>query len=85
MTVSWTRATLETHVTVLSARHQGRDFVDAIAELADTLDGEEVVMLREILLQRAHDEGAYHAKRFDPLIEERRRRRWWQFPRRPHR
>jgi uncharacterized membrane-anchored protein len=82
MTVGWTRATLDTHVTVLSARHDGKEFVDAIAELAATLDDNEVVMLREILLQKAHDEGVY-AQLLAQRIDAPREPRWRLFRRRP--
>lgn len=53
MPVPWTRASLETHVTVLAARYEGKDLVDAIASFAATLDEDEVAILQEILLARA--------------------------------
>jgi len=53
MPVPWTRASLETHLTVLAARHEGKELVDAIAAFAATLDEDEVATLREILLARA--------------------------------
>jgi uncharacterized tellurite resistance protein B-like protein len=49
----WTRSSLETKVMVLAAQLEGKAFVDAIAELAATLDDEQRATLREILLQRA--------------------------------
>ena len=52
----WTRASLDTRVTVLRAQHDGQEFVDAIAELASTLDDDELKMLREIVLARAKEE-----------------------------
>ena len=53
MPVPWTRASLETHVTVLAARHEGQALVDAIAAFAATLDEDEIAILQEILLARA--------------------------------
>ena len=54
--MSWTRASLETRVTVLRAQLDGQEFVDAIVELASTLDKDELDMLREIVLARAKNE-----------------------------
>jgi hypothetical protein len=76
VTVGWTRATLETHVTVLAARHEGKSFVEAIAVLAADLDDDEITMLREILLRRAREEGVYSQaleERIDAPREARRR------------
>jgi hypothetical protein len=84
MTVEWTQATLETHVTVLSAQHEGKAFVDEIAKLAATLDDDQVVMLREILLQRARDEGVY-GQALRERIDTPRESRWRLFRRRPRR
>jgi hypothetical protein len=56
--VSWTRASLETRVTVLRAQFDGQEFVDAIVELASTLDEDELAMLREIVLAKAKEEDA---------------------------
>jgi hypothetical protein len=54
--MTWTRASLDTRVTVLRAQHDGQEFVDAIVELASTLDEDELAMLREIVLARAKEE-----------------------------
>lgn len=54
--MSWTRASLDTRVSVLRAQLEGQEFVDAIVELASTLDEDELTMLREIVLARAKNE-----------------------------
>jgi hypothetical protein len=79
VTVPWTRATLETQVTVLAARHEGQAFLGAISELAGTLTDEERTLLQEVLLKAAKKEGArvFPSER---QIEEPRRR---LFRRRP--
>jgi hypothetical protein len=56
--VPWTRASLETHVTVLAARYDGQELVDAIASFAATLNEEEVALLQDILLALAGSDAA---------------------------
>ncbi len=73
----WTRSSLEVRVTVLAARCEGREFVEAVAELAATLSEDERAMLNEILLERAEGEGAY-AYALERRIDEPR----WKFKRR---
>jgi hypothetical protein len=64
-----TRAELEFAVDELAQKHSGRDFADAIKALAAELNGDEMELLQEVLLDR----GA----RFDKAIMDRVDTRGW--------
>jgi hypothetical protein len=79
----WTRSSLETRVTVLAARLDGSAFVDAIAELAATLDEDERTTLQEILLERAHADA--RAGAHTEILRRRSEPGWRRFLRRRRR
>ena len=63
------RAELERRVDVLAERHSGKAFADAIKGLAADLRGDEVELLRQILLERGAN--------FDQAVMERVDARGW--------
>jgi hypothetical protein len=55
----WTKPALSARVESLAARHRGRELVDAVVAFADTLDEADRRALQDVLLERAHAEGAF--------------------------
>ena len=57
----WTRQALEARVAALAAEHEGAELVAAVQRLAAELEEDEREVLGRILLERAHERGAYDA------------------------